>query len=473
MADNSTSFPWADPSVDLSENKGPGLLIVAAVMPSLAFLIVCIRLNVRLFVVHSFGRDDCLILMASLCSLLGAGLVMTSIHYGFGRHIEALDRDSTMDVMKWNWASGVPGIFGFYFSKVSVAFFLLRLVPHRKTAWFIWSIIGLLTVAQIWGALTMTGGCVPLESLWNFDVHGKCWPYMVVTTGPYINTSVGILVDWIFVILPIYLLWNTYMDTRAKIAVNCILGLGVFTATISLVKILKLRDLLSFDPTFAGVDLTRWSIIELNVGIIAASLPSLRPLFKCLNRTAIDVYTRSRERRRYYADGEMNFVPDSNNALKTPGYSDSTLKTPGYIEIHIDSREYNPYGMYSPYDRNSMRRDSVDHELELLEAGYNVTPIKSPRSPFEMAFMEDALLEPAPLHIAAQHSRKISGSSVVRTSPTSEAIILTDEMDMEYLEEQRRFQIAKARRHGGSGGSNVSLDRRELDILRHEHENMI
>jgi hypothetical protein len=35
------------------------------------------------------------------------------------------------------------------------------------------------------------------------------------------------------------------------------------TATISIVKILNLKDLMSFDPTFDGVDLSRWSIIEL------------------------------------------------------------------------------------------------------------------------------------------------------------------------------------------------------------------
>lgn len=70
MADNSSSFPYFDSSVDLSENKGPGLLIVIALMPALAFLIVCIRLHVRLFVVHSVGRDDWLILVASVSALV-------------------------------------------------------------------------------------------------------------------------------------------------------------------------------------------------------------------------------------------------------------------------------------------------------------------------------------------------------------------------------------------------------------------
>lgn len=159
----------------------------------------------------------------------------------------------------------------------------------------------------------------------------------------------------------------------------------------------------------------------------------------------------------------MSLVPDSNTALKPPSY----------IEIHVDSRDLE---QYTPYDRSPIERDTLDHELGLLEAGYNASPLspirspRSPRSPFEMALMDDTLLEPAPLHVATQHSRKISGGSIVRTSPTSEAIILTDESDMAYLEEQRRFQIAKARRHGGSGGSH---DRQEMDVLRHEYENMI
>jgi hypothetical protein len=134
--------------------------------------------------VHSFGRDDCFILIASV-----SASAFIYLHFGFGKHVETLDLDSFMAVLKWNWAAGIPGTFGLYFSKVSVAFFLLRLVPHRKMAWFIWIVIGLLTLAQIWGALTMTGGCLPVESLWNFHVHGKCWPYEVNVTGPYINTS--------------------------------------------------------------------------------------------------------------------------------------------------------------------------------------------------------------------------------------------------------------------------------------------
>jgi hypothetical protein len=124
----------------------------------------------------------------------------------------------------------------------------------------------------------------------------------------------------------------------------------------------------------------------------------------------------------------MSSIPDSNITLKPHGH-------PQYIEISIDSRDLDQYTQYTPYDRSSIEHDHIDHELGLLEAGYNASPLRSPRSPFEMAMMEDMLLEPSPLHVVTQHSRKISKGSIVRTSPTSEAIILTDESDLAFLEE--------------------------------------
>lgn len=154
----------------------------------------------------------------------------------------------------------------------------------------------------------------------------------------------------------------------------------------------------------------------------------------------------------------MSFYPDSSTTLKP-------ISRPQYVEIGIDTRDFE---QYTPYDRTPNEEDSVDHELGLLEVGYNVSPIRSPRSPFHMVSLEDGLLEPARLHIPA-HSRKISKGSIVRISPTSEAV-LTDESDMRFLEEQRRFQIAKARRQGGSGSS---FDRLEMEVLRHEEANMI
>lgn len=88
--------------------------------------------------------------------MLGAGTTIVSIHFGFGRHMLALDQYSIMEALKWNWVTILPNYFGFYFSKISVAFFLLRLVPHRKTERFIWAVIALLSISHLWAVLAWT-----------------------------------------------------------------------------------------------------------------------------------------------------------------------------------------------------------------------------------------------------------------------------------------------------------------------------
>jgi hypothetical protein len=103
-----------------------------------------------------------------------------------GRHALTLDHHSISEAMKWSWASNAPASFGFYLSKLSVAFFLLRLVPHRKTAGFIYVVIGALTIAQIYLTITLTGSCAPLRRVWNWHVPGTCWPQHVIIAGPYV-----------------------------------------------------------------------------------------------------------------------------------------------------------------------------------------------------------------------------------------------------------------------------------------------
>lgn len=55
------------------------------------------------------------------------------------------------------------------------------------------------------------------------------------------------------------------------------------TCAISIVRIFTLRGAVnSTDPTWDNVPSSYWSIVELNTGILCASLPPLRPLFRHL-----------------------------------------------------------------------------------------------------------------------------------------------------------------------------------------------
>lgn len=77
------------------------------------------------------------------------------------------------------------------------------------------------------------------------------------------------------------MLYNINVTVRTKVSLFFILGLGCFVASCAMVRITYLGTYgISGDWLWDTVDLATWTVFELNVSIVAGSLPSLRPLFK-------------------------------------------------------------------------------------------------------------------------------------------------------------------------------------------------
>lgn len=118
----------------------------------------------------------------------------------------------------------------------------------------------------------------------------------------YLNFSLNIVTDLIFaLVIPICMLWNLNMSFRTKLSLFFILGLGCFVCACAIVRISYLGSYgASGDWLWDTVHLAVWSVIELNVGIIAGSLPSLRPLVK---RFLGSIYGTGSRGRNHYVGG--------------------------------------------------------------------------------------------------------------------------------------------------------------------------
>lgn len=118
----------------------------------------------------------------------------------------------------------------------------------------------------------------------------------------HINFSLNIVTDVAFALaIPICMLWNVNMSRRTKISLFFVLGLGCFVSACAVVRITYLDSYgKSGDWLWDTVHLATWSVIELNVGIVAGSLPSLRPLAK---RFLGSVYGSGSRARNYYGGG--------------------------------------------------------------------------------------------------------------------------------------------------------------------------
>jgi hypothetical protein len=83
---------------------------------------------------------------------------------------------------------------------------------------------------------------------------------------------------WILV-LPIKMILRIPRPPREKIAVFAIFGLGIVSTIASIIRLQSLRIFtLSDDPNYDSLPINTWSMVEVNIGIVCACVPTLKPL---------------------------------------------------------------------------------------------------------------------------------------------------------------------------------------------------
>ena len=83
---------------------------------------------------------------------------------------------------------------------------------------------------------------------------------------------------WIL-ILPVKLIMSIPRPPREKIALYFIFGLGLISLLASILRFQSFRAFtLSNDPSYDSLPINIWSMLEVNVGILCASIPTLKPL---------------------------------------------------------------------------------------------------------------------------------------------------------------------------------------------------
>ncbi|KAF3079474.1 hypothetical protein TWF103_004801 [Orbilia oligospora] len=121
--------------------------------------------------------------------------------------------------------------------------------------------------------------CVPIEAFWNVTLPGaKCLPKQELW---YTNAAINITTDFFLALLPIPVLNTLKVGRRQRYILMGIFGLGLFVCAVSILRLHALIVLESSqDPTWDQAATTCWSSIELNIAIICASLPTLRPVIR-------------------------------------------------------------------------------------------------------------------------------------------------------------------------------------------------
>ncbi|KAK7898083.1 hypothetical protein LTR67_004715 [Exophiala xenobiotica] len=288
------------------QSNASNLLAIHGTFCGLAILSVLLRLYVRIFMLKSIGIDDYIIVAAAVLSVsVLVCFAGESAAGGLGRHPSLVAPSDWENFMHWRFFHSLVIMFGISLVKISIAFFLKRFVPFKNYQRFLIGAIVFLVAFTLSCAGTLIFNCGGKpQANWDFALRtngqAKCFSNTTFTNIGIFNSSINIATDVIFALLPVPIVWNLQTNMRTKVTLVFILSLGLFACAASIIKAVYQASALK-DPDWTFHDsFFMWNNIEFNIGILAASLPSLRPLFaKILGATQKFTSSGSRNRQNY------------------------------------------------------------------------------------------------------------------------------------------------------------------------------
>ncbi|KAL2863122.1 uncharacterized protein BJX67DRAFT_267381 [Aspergillus lucknowensis] len=257
----------------------PMFLIVMSILLFLSLVTVSLRLYCRLFRVHKVGIDDYLI-VAALAVTIGMG-VMNGFHVamGTGQHLVDLPLEKILVPTLKHWyvyqliypiAVGLVkfSILSQYYRIFEVKHFRLQVI-----------VVGVFV-------LVYTVVCIFVNA---FECHSKPWRAWDPSfpegcnnlSAAYFSTAaITIFTDLVILVMPLPRLVKLNLHRGRKYALIAIFLTGTFASAASIARLNALyKYTTTADVSYDAIQILLWSQIEVNVAIVSASAPSLRPLF--------------------------------------------------------------------------------------------------------------------------------------------------------------------------------------------------
>ncbi|KAM5357849.1 hypothetical protein ACJZ2D_015859 [Fusarium nematophilum] len=229
-------------------------------------------------------------------------------------------------------------------SKVALLIFYLHLSPQRWFKLATWATIVLITGYTVGIVFPVIFACNPIAMSWDVRItDGTC----INRPRLYIATAVAnIASDLVLFILPIRMVSQLQIPRLQKIGLLGIFCIGSLTIITSVIRLAILPPLLSTtDPNWLITWVLVWGIVELNLIITCASVPTLKKFLrhvapKIIGESRYGSKTRTNE---HSEPPSRVIVPSSQSRRDRNNYSrfdpEEETANDAYIMGHITGRQ--------------------------------------------------------------------------------------------------------------------------------------
>ncbi|CAP59759.1 uncharacterized protein PODANS_1_50 [Podospora anserina S mat+] len=262
------------------ENIASNVILASVLAPVFAIIFVVLRLYTARSILRVSHKDDWLILIAVILSVLYSATLIAMTKFGLGYHIFYLFHSNTWRGKTLLLLAGFPAAItsnlSVLFIKCSILVFYLRFSTTRILNHVIYVMLVIVVIANSLAAFGVLFTCQPMSSFWDGKVKGTCinrdawYAWLVI---------LNCVTDFILLVLPLWLLAPLKIGFSQKAAIAAILGTGGFVVGISIFRVVVVsQGWDKYDFTYRFAINYIWSVIETNVAIICACAPTLRAL---------------------------------------------------------------------------------------------------------------------------------------------------------------------------------------------------
>ncbi|KAL4788297.1 hypothetical protein BJX76DRAFT_353325 [Aspergillus varians] len=372
-------------------HHGAWVIITVALGLVLSIVSLLIRLYVRLALNPPLGKDDYVLLGATIVAIIQTSLLFAACSEGLGTSIDLLEEREVNRVQVLIVTSDILYLLTLFTTKCCVIGIYLRLTPqklHNRASWAtlalctLWVIPAIFIIAVNCGLNRPwkgTGGqCENLVRPPTPNIRdGKEGSWLMISLPPIqlarwqFIVALDIATELILFGLAVVLLAGLFMSMKRKmtIAFAFIFRLPMIAFAVLHIYCLQ-RDIDSRDPTLKAVPSIIWAQVELNYALIACSVFCLQPFITAVSTNYGTAGDSTLEESSRNASRSKSAVSKSGEASASGGAMRVGNKTvtSGFGGLGGDISTYTGGGKgMKTHERKVVVQSPATDEIELME----------------------------------------------------------------------------------------------------------
>ncbi|EEU40511.1 uncharacterized protein NECHADRAFT_76849 [Fusarium vanettenii 77-13-4] len=199
-----------------------------------------------------------------------------------GRHVGTdVSMEQVVDFLRYLFAASLTYVFAIAFIKLTILALYWKLfsITARVPIAILFSSVVIWMVVLV---LVATFSCNPVEKQWNILIeHGKCMEQKPVYLG---GSLPNVIIDFVLVGMPLPSVFRLNIPLGRRVILAGMFTLGFFICIVSIIRLTIVMSIRTDDRnvTYNLRDFMLWSTVEINIGLVCACLPSMRPLLQVI-----------------------------------------------------------------------------------------------------------------------------------------------------------------------------------------------